>query len=109
MDTKKAYGVLLISTGIGLFLTTLTLFDMISIQELYKLLNVGYLVGIAGLSLAIIDLKIRRRVKSEAPAWIKVSLILITCMLFVVYALSKDIYFLYPAIIYLECTVLIVF
>ena len=110
MSIKKAYGILLISTGVGLLLTgILTLFDVISIQEHYKLLNVGYLVGIAGLSLMIIDLKIRRRIKSDVPAWIKLALVLITCMLFVVSALSKNTILLLSAVIYLECIILIAF
>ncbi len=110
MNVRKAYGLLLISTGIGFFLILiLALFNVIGINELQKLLTLSYLIVIVGLFLLIIDLKVRRRVKSNVPVRIRQILILITCMLFVVSALSKNINFLLPAIIYLECSILVAF
>lgn len=105
ISVKKAYGVLLISTGIGIFIAWV----FSPVIGVHNLLILAYCIGIAGLFLLILDLKIRRRVKSRAPIWIKFALIITASLLFVAGLLSKSIDLLLSAIIYLECSLLISF
>ncbi len=105
MSIKKAYGVLLISTGVGLLIVWM----FSNIMDIHDLLIIGYCMAIVGLFLLILDLKIRRRVKSKVPIWVKFALIITTSLLFVAGLLSKSIDFLLSAVIYLECTLLISF
>ncbi len=100
---RNAYAVLLMSAGL------LVVWMFSNVMGIHNLLVMGYCMAIVGLFLLILDLKIRRRVKSKVTIWVKLALIVATSLLFVASLLSKSVDLLLSAVVYLECTLLISF
>jgi len=98
---RKLYGLLLISTSIGVLIGLL-------MGPTRQVELVAYCLAILGMLLLIVD-KIKRGIRSKAPVWIRLALMLMTSLFFVVGILTKSVSFIITAIVYLECTILIAF